>query len=141
MIFLSIVFFIFVVYPAIGLAATRKRYTKAVRHYGTHRNTIAEQNLADVKKELAGLHHGICNLGYPELSRRGCDCGQKQKWGQLRATIAELRKSVVDKPNPQYTTIALWPGSLVESYVKGGASALPDYDLIEQMERSELEIG
>jgi hypothetical protein len=57
------------------------------------------------------MTHGICNMNYPAMRDRGCDCSKQKKWRSLHEELKSLQDGgpVLHPPGPQWNVIPSWP--------------------------------
>ena len=123
-------------YLGVGAKVGRSRYTQLMRDYQNSPSPYIQETIDEYRAELRGiLHESHCGLNYKYLKEEGCSCKHRAKYWDLRSKISQRVPKMLPKPEPQYSLLVTWPGVVVESYMKGGAKALPNYQLIKELEQ------
>jgi hypothetical protein len=78
-----------------------------------------DNRMTEIKETLKTMKHGICNVNYPEMRDRGCDCSNKKKWFALHEELKELQDGgpVQHAPGPQWSTILAWPPIAYHNFI------------------------
>jgi hypothetical protein len=70
-----------------------------------------DERMTEIKDELSNMNHGICNMNYDGLKKRGCDCSKSRKWRKLHEELDALQEGgpVANAPGIQWGVIPAWP--------------------------------
>jgi hypothetical protein len=111
----------FVLYMICGSMTARSTYTLKQREW----LMIAESEesranrMEEITDDLRTMKHGICNLNYSELKKRGCDCIKQKAWRKYHEELSELQEGgpVRHAPGPQWNTILFWPPIAYRNFI------------------------
>ena len=129
------------VYFIPGILIERRRYAIAdfkVKSFEPT-NEFYEKKYREAELERESLSHGICNLKYPSLAVRGCDCIRQRKWNKLGREMREAKDRTTTLPAARVepAIIALWPGYLVGQFIKSGEPpATPEVTRLREIEQA-----
>lgn len=118
-------------YLATGVQVARMRYGLDYRKYEAVKGGQNDNynKLNNKTLSLQKLNHASwCYLEYDMLKSKGCNCGNKSKWFDLRNDIKDIKAAgYVSPAQVSYSTLGLWPLWFLSQYIQ---KLKPEHEIV-----------
>lgn len=111
-----------VAYLVVGVFNARSVYAIQMQQQdsGKSLNDLRREHTRAINR-VNDIRHGLgCNMNYPTLARKGCDCYSKVSWREASDALGIVRQAIANYPAISYMSIFLWWADMIGRFIRNG---------------------